>query len=511
MMTETVKTDLVSYGGRLTQLAEAHPNKTAIIFVTQSGDEQTISWAALERRANQTARLLAQHGIGERSLLVIGLPNCPEHLIAALAGWKLGALVLPLRAALPEWERNRVLEVGQPTLVVADWEPLAFPHLSLQDLRQADLLPDEPLPDRISHPGRAIASGGSTGRPKIIVDPRAWATRPGENYFGYSTGYRPGQIQLLAGPLYHNSPFGWSHSGLFDDQLLVLMERFDAARTVDLIEKHQVNFVFMSPTMMGRIAKLPGVTERDFSSIEAVYHTSAPCAPWLKRFWIGLIGPEKLYEGYGSTEAIGAARIRGDEWLEHPGSVGKPFNTLVKILDSDGQEVPAGVVGDIFTKRTRGGPTYEYIGSPPIPVTEDGYSSVGDLGWLDEDGYLYIADRRVDMIVSGGANVYPAEVEAALSEHPEVADLVVISIPHPDWGRSVHAVILPRQPDSPPTAEELDHFCRERLTSYKVPKSYEIADQLPRNQLGKVRRAEMIAEREQNGCPGILWVSRLSP
>jgi bile acid-coenzyme A ligase len=262
----------------------------------------------------------------------------------------------------------------------------------------------------------------------------------------------------------------------------------------------------MSPTMMGRIARLPGVTERDFSSLEAIYHTSAPCPIWLKRFWITLIGAEKVYEGYGSTEGIGAARIRGDEWLDHPGSVGRGHLTHIRILDSDGRDLPPGEIGEIYTKRTFDRPTYEYIGSPPIPLTPDGYGSVGDLGWLDEAGYLFIADRRVDMIVTGGANVYPAEVEAALSEHPEIADLVVIGIPHEDWGRSVHAVVQPRHPDHPPTAEALDQFCRQRLTSYKVPKSYEFVSRLPRNQLGKVRRSDMIAERVHTGYPGIIWL-----
>lgn len=505
-MASTESQPLISYGRRITLLADEHPDKPAVIFVTVHGDERTVTWRELDSLSNQMARLFTQYGVNETSLVVIGLPNSVEHLCATLAAWKLGSLVLPLRAALPTWERNRILDVGRPALVIADWEDVHFPAVTTRELRTASVLPDTPLPDRIPNPGRAIASGGSTGTPKIIVDPRPWATRPGENYFGYGAGYRAGQVQLLAAPLYHNSPFGWVHSGLFDDQLIVLMEHFDAAQTVDLIERHRVQFMFMSPTMMGRIARLPGVTERDFSSLEAIYHTSAPCPIWLKRFWISLIGAEKIYEGYGSTEGIGAARIRGDEWLEHPGSVGRGHLTDIRILDPEGRELPPGEIGEIYTRRTQNRPTYEYIGSPPIPLTPDGYGSVGDLGWMDEQGYLFIADRRVDMIVTGGANVYPAEVEAALSEHPEIADLVVIGIPHEDWGRSVHAVILPRHVEQPPSVASLDQYCRERLTSYKVPKSYEFVDRLPRNQLGKVRRLDMIAEREKAGYPGIVWV-----
>ncbi|MBN8618932.1 MAG: AMP-binding protein [Anaerolineae bacterium] len=500
--------ELISYGRRTTLLAAEHPDKIAIIFVAESGEEHPITWRELEFRSNQIAHFLAGHGIGPRTLLVIGLPNSPEHIYATLAGWKLGSLVLPLRAALPVWERDRVLEVGQPTLIIADWQDVEFPLLTRADLVASAHFPTTPPPDHIPHPGRAIASGGSTGRPKIIVDPRLWATRPGENYFGYGAGYAPGQTQLLAGPLYHNSPHGWAFSGLFDDQLLIVMERFNESRVVDLIERHHVNFMFMSPTMMGRVARLPAVTHRDFSSLAAIYHTSAPCPPWIKRFWIDLIGAEKIYEGYGSTEGIGAARIRGDEWLLHPGSVGRPHNTLLKILDPHGQPLPSGEVGEIYVRRLHDNPTYEYIGSPPLPRTPDGYASVGDLGWLDEDGYLYIADRRTDMIVSGGANIYPAEVEAALSEHPEVADLVVVGIPHDDWGRSVHAIIQPRDPLHPPDVSELNRYARERLASYKIPKSYEFLRVLPRNQMGKIRRTELTAEREKPDSYDIRWVNK---
>ena len=510
----TDASELVSYGRRVMMLAAEHPDKPAIIFIRHlDTHEEIITWQQLESRSNRTARLMAANGLDEKSLLVIGLPNCPENIYCTLAGWKLGALVLPLRAALPAWERDRVLEVGNPALVVGDWENIPYPCLSHEDLKAADTFSDEGLPDRIPHPGRAIASGGSTGRPKIIVDPRQWATRPGENYFGYGAGYRPGQHQLLAAPLYHNSPSGWAHSGLFDDQLLVMMERFDAAQVVELIEQYRIQFMFLSPTMMARIARLPQVSERDFSSIEAVYHTSAPCPEWVKHLWIELVGAEKVYEGYGSTEAIGAARIRGDDWLRHPGSVGRPHNTLIKILDPEGREMPVGEVGEIFSKRTYDTPTYFYIGSPPLPVTLDGYSSVGDLGWLDEDGYLYIADRRVDMIVTGGANVYPAEVEAALSEHPDISDLVVIGIPDSDWGRAVHAVIQPRKLEQPPTVEALDRFCRERLASYKIPKSYEFVVELPRNQMGKIRRSDMVTERETDAAinPAIIRVARSQP
>lgn len=488
---------IISYGKRLAMLAEEHPDRNAVVFVAQDGRETHLTWLELERYTNQLARLLKHRGLQSNQMLVIGLPNSVEHLALAFAGWKVGALVLPLRAAMPQWERDRVLEVGEPALVAADWEHVSYPSINRETLASYFEHEDGPVPDCIPQPGRAIASGGSTGRPKIIVDPRPWGMRMGENYFGFGSGYRPGQVQLIAGPLYHNSPFGWMHSGIFDDHQIVMMERFDARRVVDLIEKHRVNFMFLSPTMMGRIARLEDVTQHDFSSIEAVYHTSAPCPIWLKQFWIDLIGAEKIYEGYGCTEGIGAARIRGDEWLSHQGSVGRPHNTLLKILDENRNPVPPNVPGDIFMRRPHDRPTYEYIGSDPLPTTEDGYASVGDLGWLDEDGFLFIADRRTDLVVTGGANVYPSEVEAVLSEHPAVADVVVIGIPHPDWGRSIHAIIEPVDWNALPSVHDLDQYIRARLSSYKIPKSYEFLKALPRNQMGKIRRSDLALAREK--------------
>jgi bile acid-coenzyme A ligase len=281
--------------------------------------------------------------------------------------------------------------------------------------------------------------------------------------------------------------------GLFEDHTLVLFEKFDAARVVDAIERHRVNFGFLAPTMMQRIIRLPGIEERDFSSVEAFFHTAAPCPPWLKRAWIELLGAEKLYEGFGATEAVGSCRIRGDEWLEHPGSLGRPVNCDLAILDEEWRPVPAGEVGEIFMRPHAERATYEYIGSDPAKTTPEGFVSVGDMGWVDADGYLFLADRRTDLIITGGANVYPAEVEAALSEHPGIADVAVIGLPDEEWGKRVHAVV--QLGATPLTVAELDAHCRERLASYKAPKTWEFVDALPRDEAGKIRRLALVAER----------------
>lgn len=495
----------VSWGRRISMLADEHPDKPAIIFAPRDGGERVVTWQELDLTSNRLARKLAEMGVDEESLLAVGLPNCPEHYFAAYAGWKLGALVLPVRSNLPPIERDGILEVGNPRVVVADWEGITYPQVTSRELAELDAYSADPLPDKVAHPGKSVGSGGSTGRSKIIVDPRRWEAVPGELGYRSLAGFASGQVQLITGALYHNSPFSWGHFGLFEDHTLILMDRFDAAHAVNLIERHRVNFMFLAPTMMKRIVDLPDVKERDFSSIQGIFQTAAPCPPWLKRAFMELVPPEKVYEAYGASEAVGTCAIRGDEWLEHPGSVGRPRDTELKILDENMNPVPPGTVGEVFMRpRNSDAPTYYYIGSPPAKSTPDGFTSVGDLGWVDEDGYLYLADRRVDLIITGGANVYPAEVEAPLSQHPEVVDVVVIGVPDEDWGRRVHAIVHPRDPDNPPAVSELDAWVRQHLSSYKVPKSYEFLNGLPRDGAGKIRRLSLIEERSQSWTPAMI-------
>jgi bile acid-coenzyme A ligase len=391
-------------------------------------------------------------------------------------------------------------------VVIADWEGTAYPTIRPADLSQTTAFDDGPLPDRVASPGKAIGSGGSTGRPKIIVTPGPWVGIPGtSNALLTGLGFAPGQRQLVCAPLYHNAPFLVSYLGLYDDHTLVLMERFDAQRAAETIARHRVEAMYLPPILMQRIAALPALRARDFSSVRAVTSMGAPCPPWLKRFWIDLVGAEHVTELYGATEAVGITIIRGDEWLAHPGSVGRPVASELRILDDDGQELPPGEIGEVFMRRQQlVEAPYHYIGSPPAKSTPDGFASVGDLGWVDEDGYLFLADRRVDMIVTGGANVYPAEVEAALTEHPAVADVAVIGVPDAEWGKRVHAVVQVREGIGAPSAARLNDHCRERLASYKAPKTYEFVARLPRDDAGKIRRSALAAERERGWTEGMV-------
>ncbi|MGZ8476430.1 MAG: AMP-binding protein, partial [Candidatus Limnocylindria bacterium] len=417
-----------SPGQILREFAEERPIATALVFSPAEGEERAVTWEELDRWTSRLARLLQQRGVDDKAVVVIGLPNCLEHVAAAFAAWKLGALVLPLSHRLPPAERDRTLEVASPTVVVAEWGDAA--ELTRDVLATADELSDAPLPDVVPSPGRALSSGGSTGMPKIIVDPRPLARAPltAEDPLARLTGMRGDQTQLVSGPLYHNGPFMSCHIGLMGGHRVVVMDRFDAARVVELIQRHRVSWIYLVPTMMRRILDVPGVEDADLSSVAAMYHTAAHCPPDLKRAWLDLLAPERVYEGYGATEEVGLCAIRGDEWLEHPGSVGRPVDTEVKIVGADGAPCPPGEAGEVFMRRISLSETYRYIGAEPAAMDDEGFTSVGDMGWVDEDGYLYPADRRVDLIITGGSNVYPAEVEAVLFEHDAVDDAVVIGL-----------------------------------------------------------------------------------
>jgi bile acid-coenzyme A ligase len=241
----------------------------------------------------------------------------------------------------------------------------------------------------------------------------------------------------------------------------------------------------MVPTMMARVARLEHVVPACFDSVETVLHTGGPCAPWVKHAWLDLVGPHRLLEAYGGADSRTCTVIRGDEWLSHEGSVGRPVSGSVSVRDADGAAVPHGVVGSVFLAAD-GDPTG---------------TSIGDLGRLDADGYLYLADRRTDLVVTGGVNVYPAEVEAVLGEHPDVVDAVVVGLPDDEWGQRVHAVVAVRA-GAAVTAEALRGYARVRLSAPKVPGSIDLVAELPRDGAGKVRRAAVRAAALQTtGTP----------
>ncbi len=305
------------------------------------------------------------------------------------------------------------------------------------------------------------------------------------------------QLVLVPGPLYHTVGFSATNHLLAGDSV-VLLERFDARRVVELIESRRVNGMTGATVILQRIARLDDIEARDLSSLLWVQQGAASLPHWLARRWIDLVGPHRFFMSYGMSEGLGLCVIRGDEWLAHPGSVGLPWrSTSLRIVGPDGERVPPGEVGEIYMS-SPGGSDFSYLGDAPPPLlTEDGFGTVGDLGWMDEDGFLFIADRQADMIITGGANVYPAEVEAALGEHPLVGDVVVIGLRDPEWGRRVHALVVTASGDSSVlTADDVVAFAKSRLAAYKVPKSVEFVASIPRSEATKVNRGALVTARE---------------
>ena len=478
----------ISMARAVSWLAEQDPARPAVTH-----GETTLTRQELDRRSNQLARAYADMGVGQDDLVTLALANGIEHYLAAIACWKLGATPQPVSARLPALERAAIIELAAPRLIVGV-EPGTHGGTSCID---AGFVPDPAtddgaLPDAVARAWKAPTSGGSTGRPKVIVAGQPSTIDPGALT---TFGQRPGGVQLVPGPLYHNAPFAFSTRALLSGCHLVVMSRFDAQEALRLIEHHRVDWTLMVPTMMQRIWRLPEIVRKrfDLSSLAGMLHLAAPCPAWLKEAWIDWLGAERIWELYAGTEAQGVTIIRGDEWLSHRGSVGRPDAGTMRILDSDGAAVPPGEVGEIYMRPVTGaGSTYRYLGAD-AKQREGGWESLGDMGRFDSDGYLYLADRHTDMILTGGANVYPAEVEAAIDAYPGVRSSCVIGLPDEDLGARVHGIV-----DAPGDGVEIDAllaFLAERLVRYKIPRTLELTREPLRDDAGKVRRSRLRAER----------------
>jgi bile acid-coenzyme A ligase len=488
--TSTDEEEPVPFGRRLVILAAERPDDLAITLVARDGTERSLTWAEADRRTNQLARAFQAAGLGFGDRLAVELQNSLELVLSVFAAWRLGAVPVPMRWDLPDWERQRLLDVVDAALVI-DRDSVG------RLLTGADAQPDDPLPEVVGPQVNGICSSGSTGLPKVILadQPALWAASRHAPFAANWTEIERPQTILIPAPLYHTNGFAALITMLSGDRV-VLLEKFDAELVVDLIERHRITTFTATPTMLQRIANIPGIAKRDLSSIVWILQGAASMPVSLVRTWFDLIGPERVYMAYGMTEQLGLTSLRGDEWLEHPGSVGRGFrDTELRIQGPDGEILPAGEIGEIYLRSPMTG-SYAYLGGAALlATTPDGFGTAGDLGRLDDDGYLYIADRRVDLIISGGANVYPAEVESALGDHPDIADVVVVGLQDPEWGRRVHAIIEPKDHAAPPSAQDVIAFAKQRLAPYKVPKTVEVVAEIPRSAATKVNRSALVAER----------------
>ena len=451
-----------------------------------------LTWGDLDRRSNQRARLLASLGVERNDLVAIMLPNGSEFHEAVVGVWKAGATPCILPSRLPGREASEMLALARPTVVIGDLD-VAYDGARIGPGAALDPFSDAPVDDAGADHWKAVASGGSSGRPKIIVDSMpAFVDPAAAPYAGL--GLSPEGAMLNPGPLYHNMPFLFTSFALLAGAHVVGMSRFDAEECLRLIERHRIAFTVLVPTMMQRIWALPESVRKsyDVSSLKTVWHMSAPCPPWVKRAWMDWLGADKIFEAYGGTEGGGGTWITGQEWLAKPGSVGKAAPGALRILRPDGSEADVGEIGEVHFPAS-GKARFSYVGAQAQTDASGGYS-IGDLGHLDEDGYLFLADRRSDLILRGGANIYPAEVEAVLDEHPLVSSSAVIGLPAEDLGERVHAIIQLRAGEQLDLAAITAHV-DDRLSKYKRPSSYELSATPLRDDAGKVRRSILKAQR----------------
>jgi bile acid-coenzyme A ligase len=348
---------------------------------------------------------------------------------------------------------------------------------------------DAALPEAVSPCWKSLASGGSTGRPKLIEAGGDSRIPPA---IGYPLGAQEGDTTLVPVPLTHNTGMTTAVLALLLGHHLVLMSRFEPHEFLRLVTEHQVTFLTTVPTIMQRLLPVYRADPNayDLSSIRRFWHLGAPCPPAIKQAWIDLLGPDVVWELYGGTELQALTFISGDQWLTHRGSVGTVVAGEMKVLDDDGRPCPPGVVGEIYMRPSPGSaPTYRYIGVSA--KSRDGWDSLGDMGYFDEDGYLHLSDRRVDMFTVGGRNVYPAEIENALSAHPDVLSCLVVGVPHEDLGQVPYALA---QADSALDEPTVQAFLRDRIAEYKVPRIVEFVDTPLRDDAGKARRSAVRAQ-----------------
>jgi bile acid-coenzyme A ligase len=495
-------------GSQISALAEIAPDEPAV-----SCAGITITRAELDSSTNRLARAYAERGVGLGDYVTIALPNSVEWVQAAVACWKLGAVPQPLSPRLPDAEFEGLLDLRPRALLVGREDPRRGDRKRGEAGRSgspterhrvipnvpAGFVPDPglsdgPLPEAVSPCWKSLASGGSTGRPKLIEaggDARVPAA------IGAPLGAQEGDITLVPVPLSHNTGCTTAVVALLMRHHLVLMSRFDPHEFLRLITDHRVTFLTTVPTIMQRALPVyhADPDAHDLSSIRRFWHLGAPCPPAIKQAWIDILGAEKVWELYGGTELQALTFISGDQWLTHRGSVGMVVSGEMKVLDDDGNPVPPGVVGEIYMRPNPGSaPTYRYVGV--TAKSRDGWDSLGDLGYLDEDGFLYLSDRRVDMFTVGGRNVYPAEIEGALSAHPEVLSCLVVGVPDPnagDLGQVPYALVHAAD-GSALDADAVQEFLRDRIEAYKVPQFVEFVSTPLRDDAGKARRSAVRTE-----------------
>jgi len=494
------------------QQAIATPDKPAIIMASSG---ETVTFGEYEARSNRVARFLRDAGLRRGDHIAVFIENSPRLLEieggAERAGLYYSLINTYLSAAEVAYivtnSQAKALFSSAAKRVVAEAAAASSPALDRRLMTGQGPLPAgwedydavvarypaDPLPDEAL--GAAMLySSGTTGQPKGILRdlPEGGPDQPLPvmEFVKYMFGFREGMTYLSPAPLYHSAPQASVAAALRLGSTVVVMEHFDPEQWLALVERYRVTHCQMVPVMFNRLLRLPQEVRAryDTSSLECVVHAAAPCPVHVKRAMIDWLGPV-ITEYYGATEANGFTFCTTAEWLAHPGTVGRPILGELLILDGEGKECPAGVDGTIWF---RGATAFQYFQDPAKTADSrsiDGTTStVGDVGHVDADGYLYLTDRKSYMIISGGVNIYPQETENVLSGHPAVVDVAVIGVPNEDLGEEVKAVVQLADPAaaSPQLAQDLIAYCRDRLAHFKCPRTVDFVPELPRSETGKL-------------------------
>jgi long-chain acyl-CoA synthetase len=494
--------------------AAAFPEKPAII----DGDE-VMTFAELNSLVNRLAGGLLALGAraGERAAWCG--PNSTPVLAFLHAARKIGLVAVPVAYRFTPEELQYVVDNSDATVVVVDAEhagKVAAVRDRLPKVREVVVFDGAPFDgarawDDVVASGQdvepespqgggtgatMIYTSGTTGRPKGALrtrtDPQAIAAlleilrlQPGE------------EVHITSGPMYHSGPLAWASLTHTLGGTIVLLRHFDAEQWIDLVREHRVTNTFTAPTQLKRIVSLPDdvLARADLSSMRSLVANAAPVPYALKQELIAKLGEGFLFEVYGSTELGVDAVLAPEDQLRKPGSCGKPYGTVeLKVVDDDGNEQPVGEPGELYIRSTAALDGYHATEERIADL--DGWKSVGDVAYFDDEGYLYICDRKKDMIISGGMNIYPAEIEAVLHAHPDVMDAAVFGIPSDEWGESVHAVLQAR-PGHEIDLAAVETYAADHLAGYKRPRTWEVRDSLPRTESGKLLKRVLRDEHWQ--------------
>lgn len=490
--------------------ATSRPDHAAIVC-----DGVICTYAEFDERANRLARTLAAHGVARDERVAVMLPNSIEWFEATVAIARLGAQLVPVNWHLKQDELAWILTDSDARALLTHTDLRAEADAALATVSGCFALwvgdggdfetalaaePPEPLAGAGSPaPSMVLYTSGTTGRPKGVVHERDTTTRS-RTVLSDLWGWTADDVHLLVGPAYHGAPWSMAFTHLTLGATLVVLPRWNALDFLALIARHRVTNTFMVPTHFSRLFELSDdvLASRDLSSLRLVLHSAATCPIAVKRRAIEFFAPAPVWEFYGFSEGGRLTRIGPDEWLEHPGSVGRPIEGVqIVILDETGGELPAGQTGWVYAVPAHGD-RFVYRGDAEATAAVTARTSVGDavtggdIGYLDGDGYLYITDRSAELVVRGGVNIYPSESEQVLHAHDAVIDCAAFGVPDPVYGEHLVAWVEVVDGAGVTVAELLAH-CHEHLSSYKCPEEIRVVDALPRDPNGKVRKADLRA------------------